>query len=67
MSKSVRPTIVQVLMDRDGLTKLEATKQVRQVMELVNNVLETGGGYDDVEEIMISELGLEMDYIFDIL
>lgn len=29
--------------------------------------LSNGGGYDEIEDIIAGNLGLEMDYIFDLL
>lgn len=58
--------IVEVLMHRDGMTKQEAENHLRYVKELANEAVATGS-YDEVEDIMYSELGLEMDYIFDLL
>lgn len=58
--------IVKILMSRDGLTREEAEQQLRYVREMINDAV-ADGGYDEVEDIMYSELGLEMDYIHDIL
>lgn len=65
MAKGVNK-VVKVLMDRDGLTQEEATNQVNEVREMISDAAGCGD-YDEVEDIMYSELGLEMDYIFDIL
>lgn len=56
--------VVRVLMQRDGITKSEAEKMVSDVREMIYNC---NGDYDEAEEIMMSELGLEMDYITDII
>ena len=58
--------IVEVLMKRDNMTKAEAVNHLADVRELVNSAI-AAGDYDEVEDIMASELGLEMDYIDDIL
>ena len=55
--------IVRILMKRDGLTKQEAIETVKEVREMIQEAVECGD-YDEVEDIMYSELGLEMDYIF---
>jgi ribosomal protein L7/L12 len=52
--------IIKVLMHRDGLS-LEDAKDL--VKELRTRVLEG----DDPEEILHDELGLEPDYIFDLI
>lgn len=54
--------IVNILMERDGLTKKEAIEQVQEVRVMVHEAIEAGE-YDKVENIVMSELGLEMDYI----
>lgn len=54
--------VIRILMERDGLTKEEATERLEEVREMIS--------YADpyeVEGIIADELGLEMDYIFDIL
>ena len=54
--------VIRVLMERDGLTREEANERLEEVREMV---------YDadpyEAEDILADELGLEMDYIFDIL
>lgn len=37
-----------------------------EIKEQVNDVLSSGGSYDDVEEILM-DYGLEMDYIFEFI
>ena len=58
--------IVDILMKRDGLTRDEAEQRVEETREMMNDAVGSGD-YEEVEDIMCSELGLEMDYIFDIL
>lgn len=58
--------IVDILMKRDGLTRDEAEQRVEETREMMNDAVDLGD-YEEVEDIMCSELGLEMDYIFDIL
>lgn len=53
-------TIRQILMQRDGLTSLEADNLVRNARVRVFNG-------DNPEEILHSEFGLEPDYIFELL
>ena len=48
------------------MTKAEAELVFTQTKQAIENAV-AGGNYDEVEDIMYSELGLEMDYIFDIL
>jgi hypothetical protein len=60
MSKPNR--VVEILMRRDGMTREEAEDRVQEVREMIvcSSVLEA-------EDILIDELGLEMDYIFDLI
>ena len=58
--------IVKILMKRDNLTEEEAKNQFEYVKEMINDAV-SSGDYDEVEDIMYSELGLEMDYIMDII
>lgn len=52
-------TIVEVLIERDGMTKEEATEYMDQLRQ---SVIEG----EDPEEIL-EELGLEPDYIMDLI
>ena len=65
--KSGHDRIVAILMERDGLTEEEAREQVEEAAELINEIVASGGSYEEAEEILLDDLGLEMDYIFDLL
>lgn len=54
--------VVEILMNRDGMTREEAEERVQEVRAMIicSSVLEA-------EDILIDELGLEMDYIFDLI
>ena len=56
--------IIRVLMERDGLTEEEAEERVDEVREMMADC-----EYDptECENIMYEELGLEPDYIFDLI
>ena len=56
--------VVDILMRRDDLTEEEANERINEVREMLMNC---DFGVDGAESIMAEELGLEMDYIFDIL
>ena len=56
-----------VLMNRDDMTKEEAHKERQNASEMLCNMLENGAGYEEVEDAIICEYGLEMDYIMDLL
>jgi len=58
--------VVQILMDRDGLSRTEAENQFKCAKELISDAISSGDA-EYVEDIMYSELGLEMDYIMDVL
>ena len=55
--------IIEILMKRDGLTAKEAEREYLQIRESIQEALEFGE-YDEVEEILMYDVGLEMDYIF---
>lgn len=56
--------VVKILMERDGNTQEEAEIRVNEVREMMADC-----DYDPIEceEIVAGELGLEMDYIFDLI
>ncbi len=58
--------IIKILMERDEMSKAEAIEYYKEVKEMIDKALEAGE-MALVEEIMYGELGLEMDYIFDII
>lgn len=53
--------VIEILMERDGVDYNTAKSMVEEASELIMN------NPDEVDEIMSDELGLEPDYIFDIL
>ena len=57
----------KVLMNRDNMTKEEAHKERQNASEMLCNMLEDGAGYEEVEDTLMCEYGLEMDYIMDLL
>ena len=58
---------IRVLMKRDDLSESEATERFNEVKGMVLTELECGASYSDVEDILASELCLEMDYLFDFI
>ena len=58
--------VVKILMERDGNTKEEAENRLAECRRLCNECL-AADDYEGVETTIACELGLEMDYIFDIL
>lgn len=57
----------KVMMNRDGMTAKEAKHALNKAEKALYAILNKGGGYNDVEEFMLDEYGLEMDYIMDLL
>ena len=53
--------IVEVLMRRDGMSRKEAEAELKRVQTEFDPTM------DDPEEVLASEFGLELDYIFDLL
>lgn len=58
--------IIEILMERDSLSREEAASLIDEVKGMIDEALVTGN-YTEVEEIVASELGLEMDYIMDLI
>lgn len=56
--------IVEILCRRDGISVKEAIGRVEDVRRMI---AESNYGYDEVEGILATELGLEMDYIYDLI
>lgn len=56
--------VVDILMKRDGLSRTEAQERFNEVRDMIQEC-----NFDTVEteDILIEELGLEMDYIFEFL
>lgn len=56
--------VVDILMKRDDLSRTEAQERFNEVRDMIQEC-----NFDPVEteDILIEELGLEMDYIFEFL
>ena len=57
----------KALMNRDGLNKEEAKIRRAEARAELYAMLEDGDGYDDIEDMLACDYGLEMDYIFDLI
>lgn len=68
MSSNVngKETIVNILVKRDEVTREEASSLIDDVMEQVYASL-TNGDDSEAEEIWMSEIGLEVDYLLALL
>lgn len=56
--------VIEILCRRDGISVKEAAARVRSVQEQLAGA---NYDYDEVEDIMANELGLEMDFVMDLL
>ena len=56
--------VIEILCRRDGISVKEAAARVKSVQEQLADV---NYDYDEVEDILTNELGLEMDYVMDLL
>lgn len=56
-------TIVKILMKRDGMTRSEAVEAYMETKAEIMDAL-NGTSVLDPEDVLIGELGLEVDYIF---
>jgi len=57
-------TLLDILMQRDGLSEEEALELIEEVREACLEAIDQG---EDPEEVFIDMLGLEPDYLYDIL
>lgn len=58
--------VIQILMDRDGLTYEEAKEEYENAQAELMDAIE-GNSVLTPEEVLLENLGLEMDYIFDFI
>lgn len=58
--------VLDILMKRDGLSKEEAEIVIDDVKNQIEEAIEEGRIFD-VEEIILSELGLEPDYMEELI
>ena len=58
--------IINILMERDGLSKMEAAEQYEQTRQEFSDALE-GKNCRDPEDVLAEDLGLEPDYIFEFI
>lgn len=58
--------VIKILMKRDDLTYEEAKEMCEECREAMLEAID-GGHFDEAEEILRGNLGLEPDYIFDLI
>lgn len=59
--------VADVIKERDKLTDAEAESEVSDMRSAVYDILSNGGDYDEIEEMLMDDYGLEMDYIMDLI
>ena len=52
-----------MLMVRDHISKQEASYMINKTQQIIDDCLDTCT-LDDVEDILLDQLGIELDYIF---
>jgi hypothetical protein len=55
--------IIRILMRRDGMTREAAVELCFETREEIFQAIQTEEGYDEVEDILMYNLGLEPDYL----
>lgn len=55
--------IIQILMRRDGMTYDEARRYLKEVREEIAEAIEEQASLEEIEDIVMSELSLEPDYV----
>lgn len=55
--------IVEILMRRDGISKADAIQLYKDTKAEIDEALALGN-HDEVEDIIASNLGLELDYVW---
>ena len=58
--------IVEILMRRDGMSKADAVQLYKDTKREIDEALALGN-HDEVEGILASNLGLELDYIWNFI
>ena len=59
--------IIRILMRRDGMAREAAAELCFDTREEIFQAIQAGEGYDEVEDILMYNLGLEPDYIMNFL
>ena len=59
--------IVEILMERDNMSKEDAEDLLNEARAEAQEVLENDGGIYEIENILKDYFGLEPDYIFEII
>lgn len=59
--------IKEILMNRDGCTEKEAKQRIKECRRRLFEEAVPSGDYDLAEDIIAEELGLEPDYMMELL
>lgn len=59
-------SITEVLMRRDGLSEEDAKREVEDFKADIEDSI-MSGDLEDIEDVLMNDLGLEPDYLMDIL
>jgi hypothetical protein len=59
--------IIEILMKRDGLSFDNASDVVNDLREQLTLMVDEGSGLTEIEDYFSDELGLEPDYLFEVL
>ena len=57
----------EVLMNRDNMSEVEANNEVKTARENMWDIIDNGGTLADLEDMMMCDYGLEMDYLEELL
>lgn len=58
--------VVEVFVNRDGMSKVDAINRLRSIMRVINRILIEGKS-EKVEDYWMDEFGLEVDYLVPLL
>ena len=58
--------VVKILMNRDGISAQDAIEEIKIFKEDAQEAIDNGD-FDEVEELLMNDLGLEPDYLFDLI
>lgn len=59
--------IIEIFMQRDGLSKPDALYEYEELKSIIQDCLNNGEDYDEIEAILLWEYALEMDYLMDLI
>ena len=59
--------IVSILMRRDGISEIDAMRLVIDTRIEINEAIAEGSSLNEIEDILMYNLGLEPDYIINFL